>query len=130
MSTRAAQRSMGPWPLQVSVTFPAPVSFAVCPLSKFALNPGATTWHDGVGFELGNSDTALRQVSVAGPVISAVAGCGPDLSEVACSDVTFPRRALCALAVYAIANAAKASSATSEMRYFVFIEHLPMVVDC
>jgi hypothetical protein len=72
----------------------------------------------------------LRQVSVAGPVIAAVAGCGPDLSSVACSDVTFPRRGLCALAVCAIVNAATASKAACEMLHCVFIEHLLLGVDC
>ncbi len=97
MSTRAVQRSMAPWPLQVSVTLPAAVRSFASPLAKFPVKPGATTWQDGTGFEFGASDTALRHVIFAGPAIAAVAGCEPELSVVACSDCTFPRRALCAL---------------------------------
>ena len=124
ISTRAAQRNIGPCPLHVSVAFPAPLRLTVFPMSKFPVNPGATTWHDGTGFELGTSDTAFKQVSVAGPVISAVAGCTPLLSEVACSECTFPRRCLCALPLYASASRATESTANNEIRFPVFIEHL------
>jgi len=82
--------------LQVSVTVPAAVTFAVWPLSKFPVKPGATRWHEGTGFEFCASDVAFRQVRVAGPVAAAVAGCETPSSTVACSDVTLPRCDLCA----------------------------------
>jgi len=123
MSTRAVQRSMGPWPLQVSVTLPATVRSFASPFAKFPVKPGATTWQDGVGLELGASDVALRQVIFAGPAIAALAGCEPELSVVACRDCTFPRRALCALVVCAIANvAARVSSNSSKILYDLCIE--------
>ncbi len=123
MSTRAVQRSIGPWPLQVSVTLPAAVRSFASPLAKFPVKPGATTWQDGTGFEFCASETALKHVILAGPAIAAVAGCAPELSVVACRDCTFPRRALCALLVCAIANAiVRGSSDSSKLRNVRFIE--------
>lgn len=72
---RALQRSIMPGPLQVKVTFPGPVAFAFSPIFNFPWNPGAVMWHEGVGCPFGVSETALRQVIGAGPVMSAVAGC-------------------------------------------------------
>src|ERR1700735_5096777 len=120
---------MGPCPLQVSVAFPAPVMLAVCPLFKFPVNPGATTCQDGTGFEFCASDVAFIQVTLAGPVIAAVAGCAPPLSTVACIDCTLPRD-LCALVPNAIANITKAGTAANAIRCLIFIPRLPLAVDC
>ena len=129
VSTRAVQRSIGPCPLQVSVAVPAPVMLAVCPLLKFPVNPGATTWHDGTGFEFCASDVAFMQVTLAGPVIAAVAGCTTPLSTVACIDCTLPRD-LCAPVPNAIANITKAGTAANAIRHLIFIARPPLAVDC
>jgi hypothetical protein len=94
MSTRASHL-MKPWPRHFRVTVPAPVKFADLPLFKTPLNPGPLTEQETCG--LGVSETPLRQVTVAGPEISVLAGCSPPLSEVACRACTFPGRARCAL---------------------------------
>jgi hypothetical protein len=91
-------------------------------------------WHDGTGFEFCASDVAFMQVTAAGPVIAAVAGCETPVSTVACIDCTLPRRDLCALPVYAVANIATASTATNVIRRFIFLTivmaHLSLAVDC
>ena len=68
---------------------PAPVAFTVSPFFTFPLNPGAVIWHDGTGFPFGVSENAAIHRIGTGPAISAVAGWGPSLPAVACSEVTW-----------------------------------------
>src|ERR1700758_1007992 len=86
---------MYPCPLHVRVTAPGPVTLMVLPRSRFPLNPGATMWHEGAGRLLGVSEGAFTHVIVTGPVMLAVAGCTPALSDVAWRACTFPRGARC-----------------------------------
>jgi hypothetical protein len=82
---------MKPCPRHFRVTVPAPVKFADFPLFKTPVNPGPVTEQETS--VLGVSETPLRQVTVAGPEISVLAGCSPPLSEVAWRECTFPRGA-------------------------------------
>jgi hypothetical protein len=69
------------------------------------------------------------QVTLAGPVIAAVAGCTTPLSTVACIDCTLPRD-LCAPVPNAIANITKAGTAANAIRHLIFIARPPLAVDC
>jgi hypothetical protein len=124
MSTRAAHRNITPCPLHVRVTVPDWVMLIFWPMFNLPLNPGATTRHDGVGFPFGTSDVALRQVMLAGAVISAPAECWPSLSDVACSDCTLPRRARCAPAGQPSNKIATTGSDKAEGNLRIFIAHL------
>jgi hypothetical protein len=70
-----------PWPLQFSVTVPAPPAPTVCPLCTSPLYPGAEIEHDGRGSGRGMSLVAFVHVILAGPEIAAVPGCWPVLSS-------------------------------------------------
>ena len=79
MSTRASQRSMVPWPTQLSVMSPAfSVAFEVGG-AMVPLNPLAEMRQAGFGSEFGTSDVARTQVISAGPVTVNLSGCAPEV---------------------------------------------------
>ena len=82
MSTRASQRSIGPWPTQLSVMSPAfSVAFELAAIVP--LKPLAEMRQAGAGLESGISEVARTQVINAGAVSANLSGCAPALSAVA-----------------------------------------------
>src|SRR5271170_4009575 len=86
-------------------------------------------WQFGRGGGFGVSDVALMHIMLAGPAISALAGCGPVWSEVACSEVTFPLGARCAFPEAVTARIAAASKKSTGNVSRVFIARLQTFVD-
>jgi hypothetical protein len=126
MSTRAVHRNITPGPLHGRVTVPASVMLVFWPTFKLPLNPGAAMRQDGVGFPFGISDVAFMQVMLAGPGMFALSGCWPALSDVACSECTFPGRALCAPVAHASAKIGIDSTDSTVAKFRLVIAHLDL----